>query len=505
MLIGLHSAATLLALTLASLGASLVLAGGGARQEQAVGEPDMGASGFIVFSGLGSGSYMHAIRSDGAGLRPVQLPESCSPKDFTRDGGVLICDETSDPWKQFAVERRDGEWRRVPGVRFPRRANFPAWVRSLAFDAPEWAPVRDRIALIRSSDSSSGYWFSTAGDVVVVDADGAHERVVASDGQAPTWSPDGTRLAFARCRVTGRYTDDESADCSIWTTSADGAKPPELLAQKAVSPPVWSPNGRFIAFFRETGPCAIVCKQRIFVVPAEGGNPRPVGPELTEPRELFWLPSSASGIQASVGADASAAADPLDLQRCADIWNRVRMRSPTAVANVSIVNDRCQVTTPMGYRDAGFVCWQSVPWSLQCPSHGGNFSYIDPDYRVWNAQVDKGGRLTLLEPPKGPRLALPKPPPYPMLDGYVLPFRGDGQPRLGLTFTETVGGTCTGGGYVDHPDSVRCGWKGKRFSYIHNECFKPPGRVAVGDIVLCPKGAGSTSFLRVRLSEALKP
>jgi len=446
----LRSASTFRALILASLGAFLVLTGCEAGQENAAGEPEKDASDFIVFSGLASGSYLHAIAPDGTGLRPVQLPDACSPKDFTRDGRVLICDETSDPWKQFAVERRDGEWRRVPGAPFPRRANFPAWVSGLGFDAQEWAPARDRIALIRISDSSSGdWWFSALGGLVVADADGAHERVVARNGQAPTWSPDGARLAFARCHVTGAYTDDESADCSIWKTSADGAKPPELLAPKTESAPVWSPDGRLIAFFRKTGRCALVCKQRIFVVPADGGAPYPVGPRLTEPSDLFWLPSSASAAQARVSA-AIAAADPLELQRCADIWNRARMQSPTAVANVSIVNDRCQVTTPMDYRDAGFVCWQPVPWSFQCPSHGGRFSDIDPAYRVWNAQLDRGGKLTLLEPPKGPRLRLPKAPPYPMRDGHILPFGSDGRPRPGLTFTKTVAGTCDWRGYLGH-------------------------------------------------------
>jgi hypothetical protein len=42
-----------------------------------------------------------------------------------------------------------------------------------------------------------------------------------------------------------------------------------------------------------------------------------------------------------------------------------------------------------------------------------------------------------------------------------------------------------------------------RFSYLANVCFKPPGQVAVGEIVLCPEGAGATRFVRLRLTEAL--
>jgi hypothetical protein len=88
-----------------------------------------------------------------------------------------------------------------------------------------------------------------------------------------------------------------------------------------------------------------------------------------------------------------------------------------------------------------------------------------------------------------------------MLNGYVLPFGDDGQPQPGLTFSETVSGTCFAGGYVDHPDSVRCGWG----DYIHNSCFKAPGPMHVGDVVLCPEDAGSTSFLKVKLSKVNEP
>jgi hypothetical protein len=269
-----------------------------------------------------------------------------------------------------------------------------------------------------------------------------------------------------------------------------------MLVRRTDSGPVWSPDGRFVAFFRATGRCTPVCKQRIFLVPATGGEVRPVGPELIKPTELFWLPGSAAAIRRPAESPAE---DPLELQRCADIWNRARMQWPTGVANVSVVHRRCQVTVEEGA--GAFPCRQPVRSSFQCPEHGAALDQIDPAYRVWNGQVDRKGRLRLLRPPKGRRLPLPKPPPYPMLNGYVLPFGPDGRPRPGLTFTETVRGTCGKGGegYVRYRDSVRCGSPHGSFEYIDNSCFQPPGKVAVGDVVLCPESAGSTAFVRVKL------
>jgi WD40-like Beta Propeller Repeat len=461
-----------------------------------------GASGLLVFDGFSSGSYLHSIHSDGSGLRGVDLPRTCSPKDFTRDGRVLRCDQLTDPWGTYTVERRGATWARVP---LPDEWRFPGWVTrgmsyegGFVFDAPERAPDGDRLALVRAPPYGAR-WFSAPGKLVVSDLDGSRRRVVAKDGEVPTWSPDGRRLAFARCRVSQGA---ETAKCSLWTVSAEDGRPPRMLVGKTDSAPVWSADGRFVAFFRQTGRCAVVCKQRIFLVPAKGVEGHPVGPELIKPTQLFWLPEAAAAIRSPA---ASPAEDALGVQRCADIWNRARMQWPTGVANVRVVHRRCQITVEEGV--SVFSCWQPAPSSFQCAEHGANPHEVDPAYRVWNGAVPRNGRLRLLRPPRGGhRLPLPKPPPYPMLNGYVLPFGPDGRPRPGLSFTGTVHGTCGKGGegYVRHPDSVRCGWPHGSMEYGNNSCFKPPGKVAAGDVVFCPESAGSTAFIRVKLTAALR-
>ena len=125
------------------------------------------------------------------------------------------------------------------GAAFPclRQWKYPSRVTKgmqyeadFAIDAPQWDPAGDRIAFIRRPHAPYGdIWFSGTGNIVVVDREGKRDRFVARRGEVPTWSPDGTRLAFARCRVTEANPTDEdaedSAKCSIWIVSAQAHSP----------------------------------------------------------------------------------------------------------------------------------------------------------------------------------------------------------------------------------------------------------------------------------------
>ena len=68
----------------------------------------------------------------------------------------------------------------------------------------------------------------------LINADGSGETAItAGPGDAPAWSPDGSRLAFA-------------ADSGIYLANADGSGVVRLIA--GGSEPAWSPDGRRIAF-----------------------------------------------------------------------------------------------------------------------------------------------------------------------------------------------------------------------------------------------------------------
>jgi dipeptidyl aminopeptidase/acylaminoacyl peptidase len=109
---------------------------------------------------------------------------------------------------------------------------------------------------------------------------GSARRIVTGDLSAAgaIWSPDGAQVAFA---------SDPGADADlhartrIFTILADGGGAPREVGALggACRTPSWSPDGRWIAFrgIREAGE-PFAAPESIFVVPADGGEPRDLAP-----------------------------------------------------------------------------------------------------------------------------------------------------------------------------------------------------------------------------------
>ena len=87
--------------------------------------------------------------------------------------------------------------------------------------------------------------FSAAGDLFLIDADGTGRRQL-TDGPgerlAPTWSPDGSRIAFIWCLP-------DTEPCDIWLIDEDGLHEERLAVDPpaAISDLAWSPEGTRLA------------------------------------------------------------------------------------------------------------------------------------------------------------------------------------------------------------------------------------------------------------------
>lgn len=113
------------------------------------------------------------------------------------------------------------------------------------------------------------------------------------DESDPTWSPDGSRLAFTR--------DLGSCNTNIWTINANGTGARQITYRDQPNTfacqlePTWSPDGSQLAFLR-TNPSTFVAE--IVVIDVESGAERVISPpggsgESFGALELAWSPDGA--------------------------------------------------------------------------------------------------------------------------------------------------------------------------------------------------------------------
>jgi uncharacterized protein (DUF885 family) len=124
---------------------------------------------------------------------------------------------------------------------------------------PTWSPDGSQIAFV-SNERPNMLTFSGRFQVWVMNADGSDPGLLTEIGGAntsPNWSPDGSRIAFDSTR-DGNY--------EIYTMKADGSDPVNLTLHPAhdVSP-AWSPDGSQIAFVSDRDG-----DQEIYVMNADG-------------------------------------------------------------------------------------------------------------------------------------------------------------------------------------------------------------------------------------------
>ena len=100
---------------------------------------------------------------------------------------------------------------------------------------PSWSPDGTKVAFTSNRD---GHW-----EIYVMNADGSAQTRITRTPQhnwSPTWSFDGTKLLFSSFR---------DRNWEVYAVNADGSSPVRLTDDPAEDQaPVWSPDGRAIAF-----------------------------------------------------------------------------------------------------------------------------------------------------------------------------------------------------------------------------------------------------------------
>jgi dipeptidyl aminopeptidase/acylaminoacyl peptidase len=176
-----------------------------------------------------------------------------------------------------------------------------------------WSPDGKRIALTMTEPKSDAVKERDKkyGEFQVVDADYrmTHLHVIDVDPSASapakpkrltsgaftvgdfSWSPDGTAIAFDH-RIDPNIANGHTADISI-VSVADGRVRRVVTAEGPDTGPVWSPDGRQLAFQSAmSNPDFYYANGVIAVVPADGGMPNAVSRDFDEnPDLLAWSPA----------------------------------------------------------------------------------------------------------------------------------------------------------------------------------------------------------------------
>jgi TolB protein len=100
---------------------------------------------------------------------------------------------------------------------------------------PAWSPDGRRIAFTSDRDMNGDCFFHDCtgwnGEIYVMNADGSDPKRLTDDpgdDTSPTWSPDGTQIAFASLRNVEGGVDDPSENYEIFVIDADGSELAQL-------------------------------------------------------------------------------------------------------------------------------------------------------------------------------------------------------------------------------------------------------------------------------------
>jgi Tol biopolymer transport system component len=152
--------------------------------------------------------------------------------------------------------------------------NHRQWIYAISPDGGEPRPlVEDGTSPSFSRDGKRLVFERGSGKIVVADADGSNARELAGvpesqwvlfTDMSPTFSPDGTQIAFFRC--------ENGPNGDVWVMSSAGGGARQLTHDfRQGGTPAWSSDGRFVFWSSlRSG------SRTIWRIPAAGGTPEPV-------------------------------------------------------------------------------------------------------------------------------------------------------------------------------------------------------------------------------------
>ena len=170
---------------------------------------------------------------------------------------VVLARDTAEPVAgdviAYSCKEQNNRWYAICSMRSDGTEQRRLTADKLTTSDPAWSPDGRRIAFTRNQDEGESTTF-TSDEVFVMDADGSDvrqltpEEVGMSSGQ-PTWSPDGSQIAYVRGQAVASVVPSRYGDLFVVSVD-DSEAAPRRLTDGPDTDPDWSPDGRTMAFTR---------------------------------------------------------------------------------------------------------------------------------------------------------------------------------------------------------------------------------------------------------------
>ena len=239
--------------------------------------PDSSFVAFVRGRAPTDARHVFVIGKDGSGLRRVTQRRSALP---AHESASWLHDSRTVLFARQSSDLDDDLFVVDPGGAGARRLTD----NTVRDGDPVWSPDGSRIAFVRTIESGPSGRRDQNQELFVMRADGSGVRRLTRyrhEDIAPTWSPDGSRIAFSR-RV------ERTGLVAIYTIRPDGTglRRVTLALPGFLSDPAWSPDGRRIAFTLDQGTAQIP----LYLVNANGSRPRLVALIADMAQSPQWSP-----------------------------------------------------------------------------------------------------------------------------------------------------------------------------------------------------------------------
>lgn len=219
----------------------------------------------------GSPAQIYVLSMDGGEARQItKIKNGASSIDWSPDGRFIAFNSRVSPPDEGQADKKDAGKERAPKERVVTRLTYRV--------------------------DGGGYLPEGFTHIFVVSSEGGEAKQVTRgdfNHNAPNYSPDGRSIAFSAIRKPD--SDYELGDSEIYVVSPEGGEPKPLTNRRGPDDsPVWSPDGRLIAYTGNDEKLQSYTVTRLYVMNADGSGKR----ELTAQYDR----SVADGVGADVGA-----------------------------------------------------------------------------------------------------------------------------------------------------------------------------------------------------------